>query len=95
MKRLADAKKLTEEIINISLGHQRNSLLLIDVHMNAGTFSLAAGGVVAGVFGMNLTSTLESTPGAFLLVTGGVVIITGTLWRLLMHRVRMVTKYKE
>jgi len=59
------AVKSTENVTQIRLDAMRNRVLRLEVYLNIATVSLAAGGVVAGVFGMNLLSGLEEDPHAF------------------------------
>lgn len=53
----------------------RNALIRIDVAINMATLSIACGGTIAAVFGMNLESGLETAPGAFLIAAAGVTCL--------------------
>jgi magnesium transporter len=55
----------TEDIINISLDSQRNSLLLLELRLAMGTFAVANGALVSSFFGMNLLTGMENHPAAF------------------------------
>jgi magnesium transporter len=48
----------------------RNALLALDVKVSMATLGIGSGALMAGLFGMNLTSGLEATPYAFVTVTG-------------------------
>nr|XP_019042402.1 magnesium transporter [Kwoniella bestiolae CBS 10118]OCF21332.1 magnesium transporter [Kwoniella bestiolae CBS 10118] len=60
----------TQEIAELMLDSGRNALLALDVKISIATLGIGTGALIAGLFGMNLTSTLESTPYAFLVVSG-------------------------
>ncbi|KIM78238.1 hypothetical protein PILCRDRAFT_824719 [Piloderma croceum F 1598] len=55
----------TQEIVELILDSNRNSLLALDLKVSIGTMGIGTGALVAGMFGMNLTSHLETTPYAF------------------------------
>ena len=50
---------------NMSMIIQRNRIMRMNLHTSIGAIPLAACSVVAGMFGMNLHSGLEDTPGIF------------------------------
>ncbi|KAL4137286.1 hypothetical protein PRIC2_000808 [Phytophthora ramorum] len=62
----------TESLVMMQLDSMRNYLLGVDVIFSIVVISLSVGTFVAGVFGMNLHSGLESADGWFL----GVIILT-------------------
>ncbi|KAJ1655811.1 Pre-mRNA-splicing helicase BRR2 [Dispira simplex] len=62
----------TEDIANIILDSQRNSLMLLELKVNIGMFGLTAGALVAGMFGMNLLNHHETHPMAFIMVTSAI-----------------------
>lgn len=64
------AVKATENATQIRLDAMRNRVLRLDVFLNLGAVSVGVGGLVAGVFGMNLLSGLEEDPAAFWIVSG-------------------------
>lgn len=72
------AVKTTETATQIRLDAMRNRVLRLDVFLNLGAVSLGTGGLVAGAFGMNLTSGFEEDAIAFWLVSG-IAVITSTL----------------
>lgn len=51
----------TEEIINIILDSNRNSLMLLDLKFQIGTLGLGAGAFVSALYGMNLQNFIEET----------------------------------
>ncbi|EIW74371.1 Mg2+ transporter protein cora-like protein [Coniophora puteana RWD-64-598 SS2] len=55
----------TQEIVELILDSNRNALLGLDLKVSIGTMGIGAGALVAGLFGMNLTSHLEETPWGF------------------------------
>lgn len=44
----------TEDLINLDLDHHRNQLIMVDLLLTAGTFSLGLVAAVTGFFGMNI-----------------------------------------
>ncbi|KAJ2519285.1 magnesium ion transporter [Coemansia sp. RSA 2049] len=61
--------RTTEDVVNIILDSQRNSLLLLEIRLTILTVGLSTGTFITGLFGMNLLSTLESHPEAFFIVS--------------------------
>ncbi|KAJ2654876.1 magnesium ion transporter [Coemansia sp. RSA 1200] len=61
--------RTTEDVVNIILDSQRNSLLLLEIRLTILTVGLSTGTFITGLFGMNLLSTLESHPEAFFVVS--------------------------
>lgn len=51
----------TEEIINIILDSNRNSLMLLDLKFQIGTLGLGAGAFISALYGMNLQNFIEET----------------------------------
>ncbi|OCF55812.1 magnesium transporter [Kwoniella mangroviensis CBS 10435] len=60
----------TQEIAELMLDSGRNALLALDVKISIATLGIGTGALIAGLFGMNLTSSLESTPYAFVVASG-------------------------
>ncbi|EGN92508.1 hypothetical protein SERLA73DRAFT_190998 [Serpula lacrymans var. lacrymans S7.3] len=56
----------TQEIVELILDSNRNALLALDLKVSIGTMGIGTGALVAGLFGMNLTSHLEESPYAFI-----------------------------
>ncbi|CAN6645628.1 mitochondrial inner membrane magnesium transporter Mfm1p [Trichomonascus vanleenenianus] len=66
----------TEEIINIILDSNRNSLMLLDLKFQIGTLGLGGGAFIASLYGMNLMNFIEETNWGFLLVSGVVTVFS-------------------
>lgn len=71
----------TEDLINITLDSHRNKLIQVDLLLTAGTFCTGLVTLVAGLFGMNLTSGLQGTEGTtnFFVVSIGTCVFAGLL----------------
>ncbi|KAJ2763833.1 magnesium ion transporter, partial [Coemansia nantahalensis] len=65
--------RTTEDVVNIILDSQRNSLLLLEIRLTILTVGLSSGTFLSGLFGMNLVSSLEAHPNAFAMVAGAAV----------------------
>ncbi|KAJ3045197.1 magnesium ion transporter [Rhizophlyctis rosea] len=71
----------TQAILNIILDSQRNRLIIYELKATLATAGLTAGAMIASLFGMNLTSGVESQPGLFWSVAGGSVFLAaGIFW---------------
>ncbi|PVU94786.1 hypothetical protein BB561_002252 [Smittium simulii] len=57
--------KTTEDVVNIILDSQRNSLMMLDIRLAVLTVALAVGTFISSLFGMNLISGFEEHPLAF------------------------------
>lgn len=55
----------TQEIVELILDSNRNALLTLDLKVSILTLGVGTGALVAGLFGMNLTSHLETHPYGF------------------------------
>jgi magnesium transporter len=64
----------TEEIINIILDSNRNSLMLLDLKFQIGTLGLGGGAFIAALYGMNLQNFIEETEWGFWSVSGVVTV---------------------
>ncbi|KAF7348605.1 Magnesium transporter [Mycena venus] len=60
----------TQEIVELILDSNRNSLLALDLKVSIITMGIGSGAMVAGLFGMNLMSHVETHPWAFYGMTG-------------------------
>ncbi|KAK8869654.1 hypothetical protein IAR55_000222 [Kwoniella newhampshirensis] len=65
----------TQEIAELMLDSGRNALLALDIKISIATLGVGTGALVAGLFGMNLTTELEHSPYAFLAVSGTASVI--------------------
>ncbi|KAJ1998377.1 magnesium ion transporter [Coemansia thaxteri] len=61
--------RTTEDVVNIILDSQRNSLLLLEIRLTILTVGLSSGTFLSGLFGMNLVNFLEHNPHAFFAVS--------------------------
>jgi magnesium transporter len=61
--------------LDASLSCARNRLLIFEVMSQLVSVALGVGALVSGIFGMNLTSGLEETPGMFIGVSVGIIVI--------------------
>ncbi|RUS18415.1 hypothetical protein BC937DRAFT_88800 [Endogone sp. FLAS-F59071] len=82
----------TEEISNIILDANRNSLLIYELKLTMGTLGVGAGGLLASIFGMNLHSFFEEDPYAFGVVSGTAVAIVGLIFWISLRKMRKLTK---
>ncbi|ORY24946.1 hypothetical protein BCR39DRAFT_545311 [Naematelia encephala] len=65
----------TQEIAELMLDSGRNALLALDVKISIATLGIGTGALIAGIFGMNLATDLETHPQAFWVVSGGATFI--------------------
>ena len=70
---LSGARDL-EESIGISLSARRYEVNRLELTLSIGSFAAAMGAMVAGIFGMNMRSTLEMSVGSFWTITGLIVL---------------------
>ncbi|KAH6909438.1 magnesium transporter [Coprinopsis sp. MPI-PUGE-AT-0042] len=61
----------TQEIVELILDSNRNALLTLDLKVSIATLGIGTGALVAGLFGMNLTSHIETHPYAFYVLSAG------------------------
>ncbi|KAJ7868598.1 cora-domain-containing protein [Mycena olivaceomarginata] len=66
----------TQEIVELILDSNRNSLLALDLKVSIITMGIGSGAMVAGLFGMNLLSHVETHPWAFYGMTGFATALT-------------------
>lgn len=66
----------TEEIVNIILDANRNSLMLLSLRFQVGTLSLATGSFIAAAYGMNLVNFIEESVYGFVGITGFAVALS-------------------
>jgi len=55
----------TQEIVELILDSNRNALLALDLQVSIATLGVGSGALIAGLFGMNLTSHMEEHTYAF------------------------------
>ena len=84
----------TEEVIRAILDANRNQLMLLEIKFSVGTLGLAAGTLVAGLYGMNLKNFIEESDLAF----GGISTLCFGLSAIVcvygMRRLRRVQKVR-
>ncbi|XP_006349060.1 magnesium transporter MRS2-11, chloroplastic [Solanum tuberosum] len=73
-ERLLDSAKEMEDSIAVNLSSRRLEVSRFELILQVGTFCVAAGALVAGIFGMNLRSYLEEHVFAFWLTTAGIIV---------------------
>ncbi|XP_057457118.1 magnesium transporter MRS2-11, chloroplastic [Lotus japonicus] len=73
-ERLLDSAREMEDSIGVSLSSRRLEVSRVELLLQVGTFCVAVGALVAGIFGMNLKSYLEEQVLAFWLTTAGIII---------------------
>ncbi|KDP34346.1 hypothetical protein JCGZ_11229 [Jatropha curcas] len=73
-ERLLDSAKEMEDSIAVNLSSRRLEVSRVELLLQVGTFCVAVGALVAGIFGMNLKSYLEEHVFAFWLTTAGIII---------------------
>ncbi|KAI3716559.1 hypothetical protein L1987_67519 [Smallanthus sonchifolius] len=71
--RLLDSAREMEDSIAVNLSSRRLQVSRFELLLQVGTFCLAVGALVSGIFGMNLRSYLEEHVCAFWLTTGGII----------------------
>lgn len=82
----------TQEIAELMLDSNRNTLIALDLKVSIGTLGVGVGALTAGVFGMNLTSNLETAPNAFYFVTGTAVAVAAITTFMGLKRLRAMSK---
>ncbi|XP_058779751.1 magnesium transporter MRS2-11, chloroplastic-like [Vicia villosa] len=73
-ERLLDSAREMEDSIAVSLSSRRLEVSRVELLLQVGTFCVAVGALVAGIFGMNLKSYLEEHVFAFWLTTSGIIV---------------------
>ncbi|CAN6304001.1 unnamed protein product [Urochloa humidicola] len=73
-ERLLDSAREMEDSIAVNLSSRRLEVSRVELLLQVGTFCIAVGALVAGIFGMNLKSYLETNAWAFWATTGGIVV---------------------
>ncbi|KAK4049513.1 magnesium ion transporter [Microbotryomycetes sp. JL201] len=81
----------TEDIIELILDSNRNSLLGYDLRVSIATLGLTSGALIAGLFGM-LTTNMEDHPFAFPIVTAMSFALAGTVTMLGLRRLRRMRR---
>ncbi|KAK5051509.1 hypothetical protein LTR84_003161 [Exophiala bonariae] len=71
-----DVVRRKENTFRSSLAVQRNQIMFLEARIAIHTLGLAAGTLVAGLFGMNLVNYLEEAPWGFPVITAGCVVLS-------------------
>lgn len=71
-----DVLRRKENTFRSSLAVQRNQIMFLEARIAIHTLGLAAGTLVAGLFGMNLVNYMEETTWGFTAVTTGCVVLS-------------------
>lgn len=81
---LAGARDL-EESIGVSLSARRFEVNRLELTLSICSFAAAVGAMIAGIFGMNMKSTLEMSVLGFWGVTGAIFVGCWLIYLLLTH----------
>lgn len=73
VKELVHDIQSTQDYLNVCLDSQRNRMIRLELKLIMATFALTIGTLIAGLFGMNLTTGLENSPDAFMWVVLGIL----------------------
>ncbi|KAH9621657.1 hypothetical protein KSS87_013980 [Heliosperma pusillum] len=73
-ERLLDSAKEMEDSLAVNLSSRRLEVSKVELLLQVGTFCVAIGALVAGIFGMNLRSYLEEHTSAFWFTTAGIMV---------------------
>jgi magnesium transporter len=77
---LSDSVRTLESATGFMLDAVRNELLAFEIKINIITMGFGMGAFIAGIYGMNLSNSLEQNPYAFYVVTGtSFCFITGII----------------
>ncbi|KAI5851309.1 hypothetical protein DFP73DRAFT_149451 [Morchella snyderi] len=85
---LVSSIRNTEEIVNIILDANRNSLMLLDLKFSIGTLGIGSGTFIAGLYGMNLKNFMEESDFAFWGVSGWAFVFSAIICAYGLHKLR-------
>jgi magnesium transporter len=74
-ERLLEGARDLEESIGVSLSARRYEVNRLELMLSMGSFAAALGAMIAGIFGMNMRSTLEMSVLGFWGTTMGIVTL--------------------
>jgi len=89
IKMFIDMIEDTDQFISAHLDSARNEIIELSLFIEVGGLVMAFGGVVSGIFGMNLRNKMEDNPWAFLLVCGCIFV------GMVIFSIGFSTKYKQ
>uniref|UniRef100_A0A383WIT7 Magnesium transporter n=1 Tax=Tetradesmus obliquus TaxID=3088 RepID=A0A383WIT7_TETOB len=84
-ERLLEGARDLEESIGVSLSARRYEVNRLELMLSMGSFAAALGAMIAGIFGMNMRSTLEASFWGFWGVTGAIIIGCGYVFVAIMR----------
>ncbi|KAF7507233.1 hypothetical protein GJ744_010791 [Endocarpon pusillum] len=84
----------TEEVVKAILDANRNSLMLLELKFSIGTLGLAAGTLIAGLYGMNLKNFIEESDVAFPAVSVFCIGLSAIVALYGMRKLRKVQKVR-
>jgi magnesium transporter len=84
--------KSTEEIVQIMLDTNRNSLLLFELKLTVATMSVGTGALIASMLGMNLRNYMENDPFAFGIVSAATLCTVGLTLAAALRKVKVLSK---
>lgn len=80
VKQMQQEITATHQVVDMTMNSNRNYLMRLNLHISLAAMSLAAGSVIAGVFGMNLTHGFEEHATAFYAVLTSIPITIGLIY---------------
>ncbi|KAI1621512.1 hypothetical protein EDD37DRAFT_553898, partial [Exophiala viscosa] len=84
-----------ENTFRSSLAVQRNQIMFLEAKIAIHTLGLAAGTLVAGLFGMNLVNFVEEARYGFVMVTGACVVISAIFSVYGMRNIQRIQRLKD
>eukprot|EP01080_Neovahlkampfia_damariscottae_P009531 gene9531-1737_t len=94
-KELISSIKSTQDFLNITLDSVRNRMMQFEITMSMGALAISIGTFVAGIFGMNLISHLESHDSMFYYVTTVCIIGSGVIFLTLFNLSKKVGLFQR
>ncbi|KAG5437733.1 hypothetical protein PCANB_000446 [Pneumocystis canis] len=84
--------KNTEEIVNIILDANRNSLMLLELKVSILTLAISSGAIIAGLLGMNLKNFMEHWPYAFASISFFVFFVATIVGTLGLRKIKKIQR---
>ncbi|KAJ3106890.1 magnesium ion transporter [Phlyctochytrium planicorne] len=81
---------ITQQMMAIALDAHRNKLIVYDLKANLATMAISSAALIAGLFGMNLPSSMEGLPYVFFTVSGMAVAIAGGIFLMTLRRISLL-----
>ncbi|KAI9298388.1 Mg2+ transporter protein [Neoconidiobolus thromboides FSU 785] len=92
ISQLSNNVKSTEDIVNIILDSQRNSLLLLELRVAILTLGLTFSSLIAALFGMNLKNYFELDDFMFYIVTLSAFLTSAIITKTFLRRMNLLLK---